>query len=489
MSDTVQATPKNWPAGGLEPMDFGKPLPEPPSHMSFFGPGMVLVALGVGMGELFMWPRLVMLFGANIRWLFFMGMLSQVFAMMEIARWTMSTGESAFMAAARVWKPFMWFFWILSVGTYIWPGHISLGAGAIETMFGIPWMITAIVGIILMGIILTFAPVAYEAVEKILSIIIAIVVASGFITAAVVGTASEWWSAVSGLFAFGWTTPKLMTAEWFPVLVGSIAFAGPSGMQDMWYSLYLRDKKAGMCTYSGRITSWLSGEEESMPSVGCMFDTNSPEEMRKWKGWRKWNFFDAWALFWLITVVSTLFFTVISLAAARLDPASYELLSSGDKMAVLEGMSVAFAAFLGKTGKVALYATVGLVGWKMTFGVFDAFARGQADMTWYFWPGVKERWSMSKVYFAFLYFVMIFGIIILLTMGATDGPTFILDIMAVLSTLSMGAYCLLLLICNNKFLPKEIRPGWITKIVLCWGILLYWGGFFYCYFKFGALVV
>jgi len=54
---TEAAEVKKWPAGGLEPMDFGKPLPEPPSHMSFFGPGMVLVALGVGLGELFMWPR------------------------------------------------------------------------------------------------------------------------------------------------------------------------------------------------------------------------------------------------------------------------------------------------------------------------------------------------------------------------------------------------------------------------------------------------
>jgi len=483
----AEAQPKTWPAGSFEPLNFGKPLPEAPK-VSFFSPAMVLVALGVGLGELFMWPRLVMLFGANIRWLFFMGMLSQVFAMMEIARWTLATGESAFMAAYRVWKPFMWFFWILAMGTYIWPGHISLGAGAIEQMFGIPWLITAIGGIILMGIILTFVPVAYEAVEKILSVIIGIVVASGFITAAVVGTAYEWWAAIKGLFMFGWTDPRMFTAEWFPTIVASIAFAGPSGMQDMWYSLYLRDKKAGMCAYAGRITSWLTGEEESMPSVGTIFDPSDPEEMRKWKAWRKWNLFDAWVLFWLITTISTLFFTVISLAAARLDPASYELLSSGDKMAVLEGMSVAYAALFGNAGKAALYATVGLVGWKMTFGVFDAFARGQADMTWYFWPGVKERWSMSKVYYGFLYFVMIFGIIILLTMGPTDGPAFILDVMAVLSTLSMGAFCLLFLIANNKFLPKEIRPGWITKLVLIWGIILYWGGFFYCYFKFGALV-
>jgi hypothetical protein len=484
----AEAQQTAWAAGRLDPMDFGKPLPEAPSSASFFGPGMVLVALGVGLGELFMWPRLVMVFGANIRWLFFMGMLAQVFAMMEIARWSMATGESAFMAAARVWKPFMWFFWILALGTYIWPGHISLGAKSIESMWGIPWLVTAIGGIILMGVILTFAPVAYEAIEKILSIIIAIVVASGFLCAAVVGNASEWWAALKGLFAFGWTDPRMFTPEWFPALVGSMAFAGPSGMQQMWYSLYLRDKKAGMCHYAGRITSWLTAEEETMPSVGTMFNTDDPDEMRKWKAWRKWNFFDAWALFWFVTTITTLFFTVIALAAVRIDPSTYELLSGGDKTAAIQGFGVAYSAFLGSAGRAAIYGTIGLVGWKMTFGVFDAFARGQADMTWYFWPGVKDKWSMSKVYYGFLYGVMIFGIIILLTMGATSGPAFILDVMASLSTLSMGLYCLLMLICNNKFLPKEIRPGIITKVVLSMGILMYWGGFFFCLLKFGAIV-
>jgi len=485
----AEAQPQKWEAGKiLEPMDFGKPLPEAPKVGGFFGPGMVLVALGVGLGELFMWPRLVMNFGANIRWLFTVGMLAQVFAMMEIARWSMATGESSFMAAARVWKPFMWFFWILAIGTYIWPGHISLGAQSLQTLTGVNWLVWAVGGIILMGIILTFAPVAYEAIEKILSTIIAIVVASGFLVAAVVGTAGEWWAAIKGLFMFGWTDPKMFDPEWFPAIVGSIAFAGPSGMQQMWYSLYLRDKKAGMCHYAGRITSWLTGEEETMPSVGTMFNTKDPEEMRKWKDWRKWNYYDAWVLFWFITTVTTLFFTVISLAAVRLDPATYELLAGGDKTKAIDGFAVAYSALFGGAGKAAIYLTIGLVGWKMTFGVFDAFARGQADMTWYFWPGVKDKWSMSKVYFAFLYGVMIFGIIVLFTMGATEGPAFILDVMASMSTLSMGLYCLLMLIVNSKFLPEEIRPGIITKIVLIMGICLYWGGFFYCLFKFGTIV-
>ncbi len=466
-----------------------KVLPEPPQRVSIIGPGMVLTALGVGLGETFMWPRLVILFGPNVRWLFTVGVLVQLFAMLSIARWTLATGESSFFAAARVWKPFMWFFWILALGTYIWPGHISLGANSLEKLTGINWLVWAIGGIILMGVILTVTKVAYNAVESILSTIIGFVVISSAIIAAMVATGQEWLSTLGGLFAFGWMDPKLLTGEWFPVLVGSIAFAGPSGMQQMWYSLYLRDKKAGMSAYGGRITSWLTGEEESMPDTGSTFNASDPKELEKWKGWMKWVQFDAWVLFLGFTTLTTLIFTVLAMAAARLDPASAQLIMSGKQTAALAGMASVYQGAIGKAGSVLFYLAIGLIGWKMTFGIFDAFARGQADMTWYFWPGVKDRWSMSKVYYGFLYAVLVFGIVLLSTVGPTKGPAFILNVMAVASTLSMGAYCALFLYVNNKFLPKEIRPGIITNVMLAVGVVLYWGGFFYNLLKFGKLVV
>ena len=43
--------------------------------------------------------------------------------------------------------------------------------------------------------------------------------------------------------------------------------------------------------------------------------------------------------------------------------------------------------------------------------------------------------------------------------GPADGPAGILDILAFLSTFAMGAYCVVLLLVNNRLLPKPIRPG------------------------------
>ncbi len=92
-------------------------------------------------------------------------------------------------------------------------------------------------------------------------------------------------------------------------------------MQQMWYTLQLRDSGAGMGAHIPKIRGLRSaGEAESMPSRGYMFDTEDPEEMKKWKGWRRWVTFDALLLFWGITMLVTVSFTVLAMAAARENP-------------------------------------------------------------------------------------------------------------------------------------------------------------------------
>jgi hypothetical protein len=94
---------------------------------------------------------------------------------------------------------------------------------------------------------------------------------------------------------------------------------------------------------------------------------------------------------------------------------------------------------------------------------------------------------MSHIYFAFLWGVILFGIAILLW-GPADGPAEILDVLAFLSTFAMGAYCVVLLLTNNKLLPKKIRPGLATNAILALGAVFYLGMLFYSLFRFGVVV-
>src|ERR687895_1183911 len=297
--------------GGKEPFPL-RPLPPPLKAVHFLGPGMVLTALAVGLGETFQWPRLVMVFGPDVRWLFLIGVTVQLFVMMEMARWAMATGESIFFGAARLHRAVMWFFFATGILIYIFPGHVALGAQSLETLTGLPWVPTAIAGLILIGLILTFSKIVYNVVETVLTTFISILVIGSAIIASLVGELGDVGATISGTFSFGFIDSEWFTAAWFPIIIGSLAFAGPSGMQQMWYTLWLRDKGAGMGHYIPRIRGIRSlDEEETMPSRGFTFDTEDSGEMEKWQGWRRWNMFDAGVLFWGITMVTTVIYTVL----------------------------------------------------------------------------------------------------------------------------------------------------------------------------------
>jgi hypothetical protein len=95
-----------------------------------------------------------------------------------------------------------------------------------------------------------------------------------------------------------------------------------------------------------------------------------------------------------------------------------------------------------------------------------------------------KRFKMSHLYFGFLWGVLIFGILILL-FGPADGPASILNTLAFLSAFVMGAYCIVLLLVNNKLLPRKIKPKIGTNLVLAFGALFYLGALFYSIFAFG----
>ncbi|MEV5892012.1 Nramp family divalent metal transporter [Nonomuraea fuscirosea] len=462
-------------------------LPDAPPSVHILGPTVFLVALGVGMGESYMWPRLVLLFGPEIRWLFLIGVTLQAVVMLEMARYAMATGESIFSGAARVFKPLMWFFFIVAIAVYIWPGHLSAGAAAFEEITGIPWVVTAVAGLVLVGVVFTLAKVIYNLLENVLSLLIGALVLGTAVVAAMVGSWSDVVTTISGMFSFGYLPPEAMSAAWFPVIVGACAFAGPSGMQQMWYTLHLRDSGAGMGVHLPKVRGLRhAGEEEEMPSRGFMFDTSDPAEMAKWKGWRRWVTFDALLLFWGITMLVTISFTVIAQSAVRQNPAVRTAIQGDDREVALSAMADAVSSAGSSVLGVVFLGFIALIGLNATLGLFDSFSRGQADMSFHFVPGAKKL-GMSKLYGIFLWGVIIFGILILL-FGPADGPSGILDTLAFLSTFAMGAYCVTLLLVNNRMLPKPIRPKWWTNLIIGFGAVFYLGMLFYSLFAYGVVV-
>jgi len=112
------------------------------------GPTVFLVALGVGMGESYIGET-----GAGLRSrdqvLFLIGVTLQAVVMLEMARYAMATGESIFAGAARVFKPIML---VLlrrgDPGLHLARAPVGGGVGFSSRSTGIPWVVTACVGLI-----------------------------------------------------------------------------------------------------------------------------------------------------------------------------------------------------------------------------------------------------------------------------------------------------------------------------------------------------
>lgn len=459
--------------------------PGPVSIRKILGPGLILAALGVGMGETFMWPRLVIVFGPEVRWLATVGLIIQIFVTMEIARWTYFTGESIFMAGKRLHPIIMWYFYIVAILVYIWPGHVVTGSGALGLLTGVDWVTIAVISLIAIAAILILSPYqVYKTVKFLLLIAISIMVAVSLAVAVLVGRPEHWGQALYGTVAFGYWTDMMGSKTWLPLIVGGLAFMGPSGMQQMWYTLWAREESAGMSEYMPKITGLIFGKEQTWREGGFYFDVNSDEEIGKWKRWRKLNIYDAWLSFGLLTFVTTLFFTVLSMRAAELNPAALAAIKAGKTLTAIQAIASAFT-YITPVLYPLWFIVMFLVGWKMSFGVFDAFARGQADMTFTLFKGAQKL-GMRKWYYIWVAVVTVVGIITTVT-GSARGPAFMLDLLAFLSPLIMGSYCLLILYVNNKMVPKRIRMSWVSTIVIAGGAAFYLVSLFYCTFVVGAI--
>jgi len=475
----------------LEPAKL--PDPGPVTLKKIFGPGLIIAALGVGLGETYMWPRLVILFGPEIRWLSTTGLIIQIFVTAEIARWTYLTGESIFMAGYRAHPATAWFWLIAATLIYIWPGHVALGAWAFKTLVQSPaptwqWQLAAF---LLIPVILALAPYqVYKTVKTILAIAIAFMSAVGLVVAAVaaakLGKNIFWWDAFRGSFWFGYWHPDLTryASVWMPSLVGSIAFMGPSGMQQMWYTLFAREEGSGMSAYMPKITGLIFGREEKWRDTGFIPDLTDPEEMRKWRAWRKLNVYDAAISFGAITFIITLFYTVLALAGAEMSADVKEAMLKGKRELAITAMSRAFGVIHPALAPLWFF-TIGIIGWKMSFGVIDAFCRGQSDMTYLLIPASRKI-GMRKLYYIWLLIVTIGGISTIVA-GMARGPGFLLDVLAFLSCFVMGVYCLQIVYVNNFLVPKEARMSKISTAVLSAGAIFYLGSLFISIAVFGAI--
>ncbi|MCZ6620050.1 MAG: Nramp family divalent metal transporter, partial [Gammaproteobacteria bacterium] len=195
------------------------PIPIPPlaqadiplrdkSFWQLAGPGAVMVGLAIGSGEIILWPWVMAKFGSTMVWAAALGVFMQLWINLEVGRWAVATGESAFTGFARITKFWVYFFLTLMfVGAFLPGMSRAVGTSLRILIFGpdgpgSDWVWTALV--VATALAILFGPKRiYATVEKSVGGMVILIIVGMLFVAFSIGTWGDVKNMASGLLNFG----------------------------------------------------------------------------------------------------------------------------------------------------------------------------------------------------------------------------------------------------------------------------------------------
>jgi hypothetical protein len=421
-------------------------LPRPMPLRRMIGPSVILVGLSIGSGEFVLWPRLTAEFGFTLFWACWVGVTLQFFLNMEIERWTLATGESAVVGFVRLWRWWGPIFLVCATVPWVWPGWATGGATLISWQTGLPVIPSAIAGLVSCGLILSIGPVVYRTVELIQLVLVALIFTALVALAFLLVPGDAVLELARGATSFG-SVPD--GVRW-PMLLGALAFAGAGGSVNLAQSNYIKDKGYGMGAFVGRITSPFTGREESGSEVGYVL-RGDPENLDRWRIWWRRTNIEHFVSFYLLALLSLVLFCL--LAATLLEPGA----AVGKGLDFVRGESLAIRDHFGSLGETVFLLTGVAVLYSTELALLDAVSRVSADLLKVaVLVHLGREVSLSRLYFAVVWSLIAFGILVLLV--GFDQPLTLLVLSAALNGFVMFLYSGLLLVLNLKSFAPPLRP-------------------------------
>src|SRR5258706_6122119 len=263
-----------------------KDLPEPLPLRKLIGPSFIILGVGLGSGELILWPYLASNYGLGIIWAAVLGITFQFFINMEIERYTLATGESIFVGLTRKFGKFSPYWFIgTTLVPWMWPGIIASSATVFAAAFGITYSkYVGIVLLLLLGALYSIGRVIYKTQEKIQRAIILIGVPFIFLITLYFAKPLDWQALALGIGGIGegyWLLPVGLP---FATFLAALAYAGAGGNLNLAQSLYVKEKGYGMAKHAGQITNVLSSEKEEVHLEGAKFPATT-ENIRRFNTW------------------------------------------------------------------------------------------------------------------------------------------------------------------------------------------------------------
>ncbi len=439
-----------------------KNFPKSLSIKKILGPSFVILALGLGSGEVILWPYLSSNYGLGIVWGAVLGITFQFFMNMEIERYALVKGESVFVGIAKIFKwATFWFILSTFVGFGL-PGIIAASAKVLATVLGIEnfkWLAIAL--LIIIGLILSIGKTVYGMMEKITKTIILLGVPFIFILAIFLSSKTGLVDLGKGLIGLGdgyWFLPPGIILATF---LGAFAYSGAGGNLNLTQSIYIKEKGYGMGYYSQKIAGlFRSKEKQKIKLTGEEFDINNPENIASFKAWWKTINLEHLMVFWFIGSLSMLLLMLLSYSTTF----GLEGNAQGINFVINEGLAI--GKILTPIVGTLFLLVVSVMLFQTQLGIMDSTSRIMAENA----AIIKlnktpdKPIELSKIYYIFLWLQIAFGIILFLLNFYEPKTLIVLG--AVINAFAMFIHIALVSILNHKSLPKIFQPKLWRKIIM-----------------------
>lgn len=501
-------------------------LPEPPkvtwrTLALLLGPGLVSGGAAIGAGEWLAGPAVTARYGAAMLWLATLSILGQVVYNFEISRYTLYSGEPIFtgkfrsLPGPRFWLIAYLFLDFGSVFPYAAAGASTPLAAVI--LGDLPNAASNDINVSILGIGLTdqalmrllayvlflaaltplvFGGKVYNSLKALMTFKIVAVLGFLLVIAALYSKPDTWSQIFSGFFKFGtipvsaadaptasgYATDNVFVSLWegrgFPQLDWSMvamlaalaSIAGSGGLTNTALSGYTRDQGWGMGKHVGAIPSAVGGRKIALSHMGTVFHVTA-ESLRRWKGWLRHVGRDQ-LIVWMPAC-----FIGIALPSML----SVQFLQRGtevDKWRIAVMTADGVRDTVGSQWGNLFWYGVMLCGFLVLSTTMastaDGILRRWVDVFWTSSPRLR-KWDskgIRKLYFFVLCGYAAFGVT---TLTLMPKPGELLEWATNIYNYALGFSCWHALYVNMTLLPKELRPGWLSRIGLVMA-----GTFFAC---------
>lgn len=444
------------------------------------GPSMIALGVSIGSGEWLLGPLAFAKYGfLGIGWLITVSAILQTFYNIEMARFTLATGEVPLVAFMRLppgsafWVPVSLL--IIYIG-WIWGGWASAAGQSLYALIAgqppnlkdpVQLQTVRFIGIGLMVlslIIYLFGKKVERTLELFNTFAVWFVLFFVVVVAIAIVPLAKWGTAlVSAVLPAA--PPKGVDITLLGAIVGYTGFG--AGFNFMLINYY-RDKGYAMGHRVGYISGLIGGEKTDVKIAGVTFR----ETERNANLWRRWWYYlklDQWLVFFIGAMLG-MFIPSLLVAHLASIPGAAEPSTAN--------MPVFAAGELGRLyGKWLFYLTLAVGAFtlfKTQATILEMLIRNTADAAYSMFPKLHE-WTggdVRKFYYPLaLAFVVIIGLIIHIAL-----PTELLRISANMANFASLIFPLAMIYLNTK-LPRPARASWWSILVLVLNTLFF--GFFF----------